>query len=171
MDTPTIVRERKLAARDVLAPAALVVVACLFESLPLGVCVAFALALAFFAYMMHDGSLPRDQLPIVLEISSKSLFIRRRQLHEVEIPWEDVEAMQLSRGAKGAVNLDIRVTDPERYLTRFVRLNLAMSRYHLSVRVSGLDHSPEKIALAIEDAQKVFLRDLHEKNGPIEIVR
>lgn len=164
MEAPTIVRERKLRILDILAPGTLIVVVCFFESLPLGICVTFALALAFFAYFSHDGSLPQDQLPIVLEISSESLSIRRRWLHDVEIPWQEVEAIQLSRGAKGAVNLDIRVTEPERYLKRLGRLNLVMSRYHLSVRVSGLDLSPEKIALVIEDAQNVFLKKLSSQN-------
>lgn len=144
---------------------ALVVVACFFESVPLGVCVTFALAIGVFAYTTHAGSSLADQFPIVLEIGPAGLFIRRRWLREVEIPWQDIEAMRLSRGRKGAINLDIRVADPERYLSRFTRLNLALSTYHLSVRVSGLDLSPERIALAIEDAQKVFLKSLLWQNG------
>jgi len=165
LDVLTIVRERKLQAREVLPPIVLIVVACFFESLPLGICVTIALAIAFFGYMTHDGSLSPDQFPIVLEIGPQGLSIRRRWLHEVEIPWQDIEAMRLSRGGKGGVNLDIRVTEPERYLNRFVRLNLALSTYHLSVRVSGLDLSPERIASAIEDAQKAFRKNLSRQNG------
>ena len=35
-----------------------------------------------------------------------------------------------------------------------------MSRYHITVRISGLQISPEGIALIIEDAQKSFLKSL-----------
>lgn len=152
MDTPTIIRERKLRARDILLPVAMIVALCSLESLPLGICVVIAFAVAFFAYKAHDGSLPQEQLPVVLEISSSGLSIRHRWPGEVEIPWQDIEAMRLSRGAKGAVNLDISVTQPERYLKRFARLNRALSKYHLSVRVSGLELPPEKIASVIEEA-------------------
>lgn len=57
----------------------------------------------------------RDRRPIVLEVSSKGIAVRRRWVRQIEIPWQDVEATQLSRGRKNAVNLDIRVSDPEKY--------------------------------------------------------
>jgi len=163
LNAPTIIRERKLRIRDVWAPAALIVAACFFESLPLGVCVTIALALAFLIYGAHDGALPQDQLPIVLEVSTRGLSIRHRWPGDVEIPWQDVEAVRLSRGAKGAVNLDVRVTEPERYLKRLMRLNRVASKYHLSVRVSGLELPPEKIALAIEEARRSFLKGLPDQ--------
>ena len=158
MDMPTVIRERKVRGRDVLAPAMMIVAVCFFESLSLGICVAIAFAVGFFAYKTHDGALRQDELPVVLEIGSRGLSIRHRWPGEVEIPWQDIEAMQLSRGAKGAVNLDIRVTEPERYMKRLVRLNRILSNYHLSVRVSGLELPPEKIVLIIDEAQRTSLR-------------
>jgi hypothetical protein len=161
----TIVRERKLKAWEVLPAMAVAVVACFCESPPLGVCVALACAIGVFGYMTHDGSLPPDQFPIVLEIGPEVLSIRRIWLHDVEISWREIEAVRLSRGRRGAIYLDIGVTEPERYLSRFMRFNLALSKYHLSVRVSGLDLSPEQIVLAIEDAQRAFLNNLLGRNG------
>jgi hypothetical protein len=159
LDLPTIVRERKLRVWEIFPPMALIVVACFSESPPLGVCVTLALAIAIFGYMTHDGSLPPDQFPIVLEIGPEGLSIRHRWLHEVEISWQEIESVRLSRGRRGKIYLDIKVTEPERYLNRFMRLNLVLSTYHLSVRVSGLDLPPEKIVLAIEDARKAFLKN------------
>jgi hypothetical protein len=162
---PTIVRERKLRAWEVLPAMAVGVVACLCESPSLGVCVALACAIGIFGYMTHDGSLPPDQFPIAFEIGPGGLSIKHRWIPEVEIPWQEIEAVRLSWGRRGAVNLDIRVTQPERYLNRFRRFNLALSKYHLSVRVSGLDLSPEKIVLAIEGTRKAFLNNLLGRNG------
>jgi hypothetical protein len=162
---PTIVRERKLKAWEVLPAMAVAVVACFYDSPPLGVCVALACAIGVFGYMTHDGSLPPDQFPIVLEIGPVGLSIKHRWVPEVEIPWQEIEAVRLSRGRRGAIYLDIRVTEPERYLSRFMRFNLALSKYHLNVRVSGLDLSPEQIVLAVEDAQRAFLNNLLGRSG------
>ena len=159
MDAPTIVRERNLKTKDVLAQAVVVAMASFFMSVPIGVCVTIVAALAVAAFISHNEPSPDDQRPVVLEIGSQGLAIRKRWVREVEISWQDIEAMHLSRGRKGAVILDIRVTEPERYLGRFMRANLVMSRYQVSVRVSGLQLSPKEIALTIENAQAVFLKN------------
>jgi hypothetical protein len=166
----TVVRERNLRVRDVLVPVVAVVVASFIESVPVGICVTCAVALALVAFITQHKQTQEDGGVVVLEIASQSLAIRRRWVREVEIPWQDVGAMRLSRGRKGSVNLDIRVAEPERYLGRFMRLNLSMSRYQISVRVSGLELSPKEIASTIEEAQKLFLKNPPlQKNGSSNI--
>lgn len=164
LGAPTIIRERNLTVWEVLAPAISIAVASFFMSVPLGIFVTFAAGLAIAAFITHRESSQEELGPVVLEIGPKGMAIKKQWVREVEIPWQDVEAMQLSRGGKGAVNLDIRVTEPKRYLGRFMHVNLALSRYHVSIRVSGLELSPKEIALTIEDAQKAFPDSLRISN-------
>ena len=70
MDAPTIVRERNLKTKDVLAQAVVVAIASFFMSVPIGVCVTIVAALAVTAFISHNEPLPDDQRPVVLEIGS-----------------------------------------------------------------------------------------------------
>ncbi len=158
MDGSTIIRERNLSLLDVLAPAAGIVIFSFFASVPAGIGVTLAVALALAAFAVRYKPLPDEQRPVVLEISSQGLVIRRRWVREVELPWQDIEDMQFSRGNRGAIYLHLSLVEPGKYLGRFMRMNLCMSWYHVSVRISGLTLSPEKIALAVRDAREAFLK-------------
>jgi hypothetical protein len=165
LDIPTIVREKNPGMWDVLTPVIMGIVASFFMSVPVGVFATVAAGMAIVASIAHNKPSVEDRRPVVLEIDDRRLVIQKRWVREIEIPWQDVEAMQFSRGRKGAVYLDIRVTEPERYLGRLMRVNLALSRYHISVRVSGLELSPKEIALVVEHAQALFLKNLRSQKA------
>lgn len=157
MEQAIIVQQKEPRIRDVLLPSAVVVAASFFQSVPFGICIAMAVAVFIAAFTIHTRAASKGAQPVVLEIRPDALVIKRRWIREVDIAWQDIEAVRLSRGRRGAIKLDIRVTTPGRYLGRFMRANLVMSWHQISLRVSGLALSPKEIALAIEDARKSFL--------------
>lgn len=160
METPTIVRQRKMTKQEALLLASIFSVGSFFVvSVPFGIFLTVAAGFLLFAFVTRDESSQEHQEPVVLEIGSQGLTLKNAWPRALEIPWQDIQGMRLSRGRRGSVYLHIRVTEPERYVGRFMRINLALSWHHISTRISGLELSPKEVVLAIEQAQKVFLEN------------
>jgi hypothetical protein len=88
--------------------------------------------------------------PVVLVLDEAGVGIKRGHFSNIVIPWQNIEELGLSHGRGGATMLTIRVREPEKYLNRFMRANLVLSRFHISVAISGLEYCPREVVQKIE---------------------
>jgi hypothetical protein len=131
----------------------MLVVVAFFLSVTFGVIVAVVVAGAVVARFGELRSFVENP-PVVLVIADSGLGIKRGWVPEIEIPWQDIEVTDVSRGRRGSTILLISVENPRKYLGEFTRMNRALSRYHISIPVSGLELPAKEVVSKIEDAWK-----------------
>jgi hypothetical protein len=93
--------------------------------------------------------------PIILVLDDSGIDIRHGWIREIVIPWKDIVSTGLRHGGKRGTLLGIELREPEIYLGRFMRINLALSRFHISIPVEELDRNPKEIRSLIEDMRLV----------------
>ena len=132
-----------------IAPAVIVLGISFSLSSVFGLVVAIAVACGFIASIDRIRSyIERRDLVLVITSTGLRMFVYDK---EVEISWQDVEAMKTSHGKTG-VFLHLKLAQPEQYVSKFARMNRVLSAYQLSIPISGLELPWRLVAKAIESA-------------------
>ncbi|MFK2875498.1 hypothetical protein [Rhodanobacter hydrolyticus] len=139
----------------IAVPAMVLIFVSFSISVDLGASVVVALLCAgamLFSRLMSFIERPK----VALVITAKGLGIKGGWLREIEIPWPEIEDTKISYGGRRGAILAIKVVDPKKYLGRYMRANIALSRHPIRVLVSGLELSPKEVAAKIESVRSAY---------------